>query len=86
MNRQFSFNPVDFCFSWTADNWYEWDGEKARKEAMAARSAKAKDLQAQGLKVRKSSLSGQLITRGGIGTTHPEISHFVTVFKLDVVG
>lgn len=82
---QRSFNPVDYHFRWTAD-WYEWDSASAHKDARQARDAEAKRLRAAGYAVRVSAISGQLITRGGIGSDHPEIeiSHVVTVYRLDL--
>ena len=84
-HRQQTFNPADFCFTWTADGWYEWDRDAAHKAAMQARNAHAKTLTGRGHKVRKTSMPGNLITRGGIGSGRPEISMFVTVYMAEVV-
>jgi len=83
--RQQTFNPMNFLFSWTKD-WYEWDGTAAHKAALKARNAEAKRLKAQGKRVRSWSMPNQSITRGGIGSGHPEIDHFVTVYVLEVIG
>lgn len=83
---QKTFNPANFNFAWTDDGWYEWDHKAAHSAALKARNAEAKALQAQGRRVIKSSLPGQMITRGGIGSGKPEISMFVTVFMVEVVG
>ena len=80
------FNPVDFHFSWIDDGseygWYEWDSKRARTDARRARDARARELKAEGRTVKKTSEPNQLITRGGIGSGHPEISHVVTVYGL----
>jgi len=81
-NPQRSFNPVDYHFRWTTD-WYEWDYEAAHKAALKARNEEAKRLADKGYKVRKSTLRNQRITRGGIGSGHPEIDHVVTIYQLD---
>jgi hypothetical protein len=76
------FNPVDFEFKWTPD-WYEWDSEKAIKAALTARDARAKALRSEGRQVRCFTLAGQQITRGGIGTPHPEVDFVVPVYGLN---
>lgn len=67
------FSPANYTFALVGD-WYEWDGKAAKAQAMAARSALCKELKAQGIAYRLFSLPGQDITRGGIGSGHPEIS------------
>lgn len=54
----------------------------ARAKAKKERDAYAADLAHEGYTVRKFSNAGQLITRGGIGSGHPEISNVVTVYKV----
>jgi hypothetical protein len=81
-NPQRSFNPVDYHFRWTKD-WYEWDRTAAVTAARQARDAEAKRLKALGHRVVKWSLPGQRITRGGIGSGHPQIEHVVTSYMLD---
>jgi len=81
-----SFNPANYNFSWTSDNWYDWDDKAAHKAAMQDRNAEAKRLKLAGQTVRKGSRSGNLITRGGIGSGHPQIEMIVTVYTLTVVG
>lgn len=85
MFSQQTFNPADYHFTWTDDGWYTWDRTAAHAEALKARNTEAKALKASGRQVRKSSMPGQLITQGGIGTGRPEISMFVTVYMLQVV-
>ena len=75
------FNPVKFTFEWT-DGWYNWDRDEAHREALKARNAKAKELKVRGYKVRKSTLRDQLITLGGIGSGHPEISLVVNCYMV----
>ena len=77
------FNPADYCFTWTADGWYEWDRKAAQRAALAARNAAAKALRAAGREVSCFSLPGQLITRGGIGSGRPEIDLMVTGYGLN---
>ena len=78
-----TFNPVDFCFSWTTDGWYTWDGKAARSAAMAARAKLVKQLKAQGKTPRLSSSPGALISRGGIGSGRPHVEFVVTVFRVE---
>jgi hypothetical protein len=81
MNQRM-FNPVDYGFRWEQD-WYKFDAEKARKAAMAARRKMAKELKAEGYTPRSFTLSNQRITRGGIGSGHPEITQIVSVYGLN---
>lgn len=81
-HQQISFNPVDYHFEWTND-WYTWNREQAIKDARKARSAKAKQLRKDGWNVRLWSLSNQRITRGGIGSGHPEITAIVSVYYIN---
>lgn len=81
-NPQRAFNPVDYHFRWTQD-WYEWDRAAAVTAARQARDAETKRLKALGHRVMKWSLPGQLITRGGIGSGHPQIENVVTSYMLD---
>lgn len=80
--QQKSFNPIDFGFAWTTD-WYTFDSKAAHSAALKARNAFAKQMAAQGYTVRKWSLSNQWITRGGIGSSHPEITQIVTVYYVN---
>ena len=80
---QKSFNPIDYHFEWT-DSWYTWDAVQARKDAQVARCAEAKRLKALGHKVKMFTLKDQLITCGGIGSGHPEISNYTSVYCLNV--
>lgn len=87
MQQQF-FNPVDFGFEWTACEgfelgWFKFPYEEAIKAARAARDAVAKELKAEGHTVRKVSLGRQLVTRGGLGSGHPEITLEVPVYGIE---
>lgn len=86
MWTQKTFNPANYEFRWTEDGWYEWDRKAAHSKALKARNAEAKALQAKGHKVVKSSMPNQMITRGGIGSGHPEITMCVNVYMVEVVG
>jgi len=77
-----SFNPVDYCFAWTSDEWYTWDSKAARAKALAERNAEAARLKKAGYVVRKYSEPSQRITRGGIGSGHPEVDFVVTIYCL----
>ena len=81
---QRTFNPANFAFAWTA-GWYTWDSKAAHSAALKARNAEAKRLTAEGKRVIKSSIPGQLITRGGIGSGNPEISMCVTVYMVETL-
>jgi len=81
---QLSFNPVDFTFRWTPD-WYEWDYSTAHQQARQARDAKARELRAQGHKVRSWAMANQLVSRGGIGSGKPHIDLVVTVYMIDYI-
>jgi hypothetical protein len=76
-----SFIPVDYCWAWTED-WYDWDSKKAHSEAMKARNARAKELEASGHRVKKYSSPKALMSRGGIGSGHPHIEVFCTVYHI----
>ena len=80
---QISFNPIDYCFSWTSD-WYSWDSKAAHAEAKKKRDETFKNMVSEGKKCKKFTLSKQLVKRGGIGTEHPEIEHFVTGYYIQV--
>lgn len=78
---QETFNPIDYLFEWTED-WYKWDRKKAHKAALYDRNTTARDLRKQGYKVHCQTLTGQLISSGGIGSKHPHIEHIVSVYML----
>ncbi len=80
---QKSFNPIDFCFTWTND-WYEWDSKEAHKQAQQKRNEEAKRFKQQGKRTKKSTLRNQLVSRGGIGSGKPHVQEYVTVYYLDV--
>lgn len=80
---QLAFNPVDYHFAWTSDGWYSWDKPAAVKAARRARDEAARRLKASGREVHKFSLPSQRITRGEIGTAHPEVDFFTTVYYLN---
>ncbi len=87
---QTTYNPVDFNFRWTDGDpanprdmgWYEWDSKKAHENAKKARDEHFKELKQKGRKVKRGQNRGQLITRGGIGSNHPQVEFFVTVYHL----
>lgn len=83
MRTQFAFCPIDYCFTWT-DTWYIWDAKEARKQALAARDAKVRELRAEGKSVIKWTMTGQLVRVGGIGTSHPDIEQYVSVYMINV--
>jgi hypothetical protein len=83
------FNPVNRCFKWTLVEgneygWYEFDSEEAHRVAKLERDEFARSLKSlPGVaNVKKRTLKNQLITRGGIGSGHPEISLLVTVYEV----
>lgn len=80
---QLAFCPIDYCFAWT-DTWYEWDAKEARKQALKARDAKVRELRAEGKTVIKWTCADQLVRRGGIGSGHPDIEAFVSVYMINV--
>lgn len=84
---QQTFNPINYGFRWTDDGtefgWYEFDQEAAIKTARKERDALAKELKAEGRTVRKFSMGKQRITRGGIGSGHPEVDFIVPVFGVN---
>ncbi|OHD18662.1 MAG: hypothetical protein A2Y38_19515 [Spirochaetes bacterium GWB1_59_5] len=92
MARSFQrlFCPVDYNFSWTADGtpmgWYTWERKAAQSAALKARNAEAKALRAQGYTVRVFSLPDQRITRGGIGSGHPEVDFIATGYGFNAEG
>lgn len=81
------FNPIDFDFKWTEDGteygWYEWNRKSAHSKALKARNAEAKRLVKEGYTVTTFSLCDQLVRRGGIGSQHPDIEHYVNCYGLD---
>lgn len=81
MDQQ-TFNPIDYTWNWTA-TWYAWNRTEAHKQALAARNAEAKKLRQQGKRVHCQTLKGQRITRGGIGSGHPQIEQVVSVYMLN---
>jgi len=79
------FNPINYGFDWTHD-WYTFDRKAASAEALKERNAFVKKAKAEGRIVRTFSLPNQLITRGGIGSGHPQIEVFVTCYGAEIVG
>ena len=79
---QKTFCPVDYFFQF-GDGWYTWQRTVARKAALQARNAYAKELKAAGWTVRLFSEPNQLITKGGIGTGQPQIENVVTVYGVE---
>jgi len=84
--EQESFNPVDFGMNWIDDGteygWYEFDSIAAHKAAKEARDVRAAYLRATCHEVRRSVMKKQRITRGGIGSGHPEVDFVVDVYRL----
>jgi len=79
---QESFNPINYTFEWT-DNWYKFYRESAHRKALAARNARYRELKEQGFQVRRFTIRNQLMTKGGIGTNHPQISLIVNVYYVE---
>jgi len=80
MHTSRSFNTIDYRFTWTSD-WYKWEGAEAKKDAMRARNAEAKRLRAEGWTVKVGS-NAALMSRGGIGSGHPHIELWSTVYTI----
>jgi hypothetical protein len=85
------YDPTDYCFEWTPPEdptnpfdvgWYKWDSVKAHEEAKAARDAHYNEMKKKGRKVKRSQMRNQLITRGGIGSEHPQVEFLVTIYRL----
>jgi len=73
------FNPVDYFFTWTED-WFEWDFVRAEQKARQDANELYFRLRRERKNPRKRTLKNQLITRGGIGSGHPQIEQIVDVF------
>ena len=86
INGETTFNPVDFGFEWTDDGWYRWDHRLAHAAALSARNGLARKLKKEGRPCRKFSVSSQLITKGGIGSGHPQIELVVNVYGVRILG
>ena len=80
MSIQRVFNPIHYGFEFTADGWYRFDRKAATLAARRERDAAAKAMKADGFTVRKWTEPNQLITRGGIGSGHPQIEEIVNVY------
>ena len=81
-HQQKLFNPVDYCFEWIY-GWYTWNSKAAHTIARSARDQLAKELKQQGYTAHRFAIRNQLITRGGIGSGHPEVSFYVTVYGVN---
>jgi hypothetical protein len=83
------FNPADYTFEWTVPTaadpmgWYKWDRTESHRFALRDRNQCAVSLRENGYNPVLFSLRDQLITRGGIGSGHPEISLVVTCYGLN---
>jgi hypothetical protein len=84
-----SFNPINYGFKWTLIEgneygWYEFDSAEAHRLAKLECSEFVRNLKScpEISNVHRHTLKNQLITRGGIGSGHPEISEFVTVYEV----
>lgn len=82
-STQHMFSPISFGFEFTND-WYSFDSKAAHRDALKARNAFAKEQKAMGRRVYNFSLPNQLITRGGIGSGHPQIEVVVSVYGCNV--
>ncbi len=78
------FDPISFGFIWTDDGWYSWDSKAAHKAARQARDKAAREFKAEGKSVKKFSLPGQLVRRGGIGSGKPDVEFVVTAYGVNV--
>ena len=76
------FNPIDYGFKFTDDGWYTFDRVAATKAAKQARNAHARMLRRMGETVKTFSEPGQLITKGGIGSGHPQIEEIITIYGI----
>lgn len=81
---ELKWNPIDFNFRWTIDGWYEFDRRAAHRAALAARNVEARRLRAAGRVVKTWTVSGNLITKGGIGSGFPHIEEVVSIYGLTV--
>ena len=86
---QIIVSPADYCFEWTCPTvedpmgWYKWDRTRAHKLALRDRNKLAMTLHRAGKNPVSFSLPGQLITMGGIGSGHPEISLVVRCYGIN---
>lgn len=84
MSIQRSYLGVDYGWEWIdGGRWYKWDYTAGNKAAKVARDAEAKRLKAEGYTVRKSSQTGNLISRGGIGSGKAHIEVYCSSYTLD---
>ena len=85
---QTMFNPVNYEFNWTDDGsehgWYEWDRAKAHKAALKARNMALKAMRLRDVRATAFSIPDQLITRGGIGSGHPQVEFVVNVYGIQI--
>jgi len=79
MTSQQIFSPTDYNFDWDGD-WYKWDAKSGRSAALKARNAQARKLAKLGYTVKKFSMRDQRISKGGIGSGHPHVEFWVTVY------
>lgn len=76
------YNPADFEFEWTKNNYYSWDRKAAHKAALRARNDEMRRLQHEGYDVTAFILRDQIVSKGGIGTGRPHIKLSVTCYGL----
>jgi hypothetical protein len=76
------YSPIDYGFRWVGD-WYEFDTKAATAAARKARDARFNELKRLGQSPRKFSLGMQRITRGGIGSGHPEVDFVLPCYGLN---
>lgn len=86
---QETFLPTNYAFNWTQPRdksnpldlgWYEWDRKEGHKLARKARDERYKQLRQEGKTPFKYSSKDSLITKGGIGSAHPQVEFIVTVY------
>jgi hypothetical protein len=87
---QIIFDSLDYGFRWIEPTesdpmgWYEFDAKEAEKSARRARDAKARELRKEGKTVAVFALTGQLRSRGGIGSGKPHIEVYANSYGLNV--
>ena len=80
-HHQRTFNPVDYGFEWIENGqWYKWDRKAGHSAALKARNTAVRELRKDGYKVTIFTLRDQRVRRGGIGSGHPEIDNYCSVY------
>ena len=81
--RQELFDASQTHFAWDGD-WYTFEAGAGQAEAKRRRAARIKELRAQGYDCKAFSLGTQQLTKGGIGSGHPEITIFVKGYGINI--